>query len=186
MKSILVPALRFYLVLGLLAMGVIALQDRLSWGLFIPTERATAASYLLWGLGAALLLIALSLYASRNFLWAQLLDREFRRILVPLGSWQIGVIALLSGTAEEVFFRGAIQPLLGLVPTSLLFGVVHLIPRRVFLPWTAYAAFAGLLFGSLFELSGTLFPNTLSHVAVNFVMIWLLNHSDPAPSTASD
>lgn len=104
---------------------------------------------------------------------------------MPLGTWQIGAIALFSGTAEEMFFRGAIQPLLGLVPTSLLFGAVHLIPRRVFLPWTAYAAFAGFLFGCLFELNGTLFPNTLSHVAVNFVMIWLLNHSNPAPSADS-
>lgn len=185
MKTILVPALRFYLVLGLLAMGIIALQDRLSLGLFFPTERATAATCLLWGLGGALLLIGLSLYANRNFRWARQLDWEFRKILVPLGSLQIGAIALFSGTAEEVFFRGGIQPLLGLVPTSLLFGAVHLIPRKVFLPWAAYAAFAGLLFGSLFELSGTLFPNTLAHVAVNFVMIWLLNRSDPDPSTNS-
>ena len=183
--TILVPPLRFYLVLWLLSMGIIYLQGRLSRILFFPTERATAATFLLWGLGVALLLIALSLFASRNFRWARQLDQEFRRILAPLGSWQIGAIALFSGTAEEVFFRGAIQPLLGLVPTSLLFGAVHLIPHKVFLPWAAYAAFAGLLFGSLFELSGTLFPNTLSHVAVNFVMIWLLNHSDPDPSTDS-
>ena len=183
--SILVPALRFYVVLWLLAMGIIALQGRLSWDLFFRAEKAAAATYLLWGLGAALLLIALSLYASRNFLWAQLLDREFRKLLVPLPCWQIGAIALFSGAAEEVFFRGAIQPLLGLVPTSLLFGAVHLIPRKVFLPWAAYAAFAGFLFGCLFELSHTLFPNILSHVAVNFVMIWLLNHSDPARSTDS-
>ena len=183
--TILAPALRFYLVLGLLAMGIIALQGRLAWTFFFPIERAAAVTCLLWGLGGALLLIALSLYASRNFDWARQLDREFRRILVPLGTWQIGAIALFSGTAEEMFFRGAIQPLLGLVPTSLLFGAVHLIPRRVFLPWTAYAAFAGFLFGCLFELNGTLFPNTLSHVAVNFVMIWLLNHSDPAPSADS-
>ena len=181
--TILVPALRFYLVLWLLAMGLIYLQGRLSWILFFPTERAAAATCLLWGLGGALLLIGLSLYADRNFRWARLLDREFRKILVPLGSWQIGAIALFSGTAEEVFFRGAMQPLLGLVPTSLLFGAVHLIPRRVFLPWAAYAAFAGFLLGCLFELNGALLPNTLSHVAVNFVMIWLLNHSDPDPST---
>lgn len=183
--TILVPALRFYLVLGFLAIGIIALQGRLSWRLFFPTERSNAATYLLWGLGAALLLIALSLYADRNFRWARQLDHEFRKILVPLGSWQIGAIALLSGIAEELFFRGAIQPLLGLIPTSLLFGAVHLVPRKVFLPWAAYAAFGGFLFGCLFELSGTLFPNTLSHVAVNFVMIRLLNHSDPAPSTDS-
>lgn len=183
--TLLVPALRFYLVLWLVSMGIIFLQGRLSWTLFFPAERAAAATHLLWGLGGALLLIGLSLYASRNFGWAQRLDQEFRRILVPLAGWQIGAIALFSGTAEEVFFRGAIQPLLGLVPTSLLFGAVHLIPRKVFLPWAAYAAFAGLLFGSLFELSGTLFPNSLAHVAVNFVMIWLLNHSEPDPSTRS-
>ena len=183
--TILAAALRFYLVLGLLAMGIIALQGQLSWRLFFPTERAAASASLLWSLGGTLLLVALSLYASRNFLWAQRLDREFRRILSPLGSWQIGAIALSSGTAEEVFFRGAIQPLLGLIPTSLLFGAVHFIPRKVFLPWAAYAAFAGFLFGCLFELNGTLFPNTLCHVAVNFVMIWLLNHSNPAPSADS-
>ena len=183
--TILVPALRFYLVLWLLAMGIIFLQGRLSWSLFFPTERAAAATCLLWGLGGALLLIGLSLYASRHFGWARQLDQEFRKILVPLGSWQIGAIALFSGTAEEAFFRGVIQPLLGVVPTSLLFGAVHLIPRKPFLPWAAYAAFAGFLFGCLFELSGTLFPNTLSHVAVNFVMIWLLNRSDPAPSKDS-
>ena len=112
--------------------------------------------------------------------------RSSERYWCHLGSWQIGAIALFSGTAEEVFFRGAIQPLLGLIPTSLLFGAVHLIPRRVFLPWVAYAAFAGFLFRmSLRVERHTLYPNTLSHVAVNFVMIWLLNHSDPDPSTDS-
>jgi len=181
--TILVPALRFYLVLWLLAMGIIVLQGRLSCSLFFPTERATAATTLLWGLGSALLLIALSLYASRNFGWARQLDQEFRKILVPLRSWQIGAIALFSGTAEEVFFRGVIQPLLGLIPTSLLFGAVHLIPSRVYLPWAAYAAFAGLLFGCLFELSGTLFPHTLSHVAVTFVRICRLNSWHSAPPT---
>ena len=178
--KILAPAVKFYLILFFLALGTIALQGRLVWSLFFQTQKAASLTHLSWGLGAALLLIGLSLYASRYFHWAQLLDLEFRKILVPLRTWQIGALALSSGAAEEVFFRGAIQPLLGLIPTSLLFGVIHLIPRKVFLPWTAYAAFAGFLFGCLFELSQTLFPNMLSHVAVNFVMIWLLNHSAPS------
>lgn len=178
--KILAPAVKFYLVLFLLALGTIALQGRLAWSLLFQAQQTASLTHLFWGLGAALLLIGLSLFASRNFHWAQLLDREFRKILVPLRTWQIGALALSSGAAEEVFFRGAIQPLLGLVPTSLLFGVMHWIPRKVFLPWAAYAAFAGFLFGCLFELSQTLFPNILSHVVVNFVMIWLLNHSSPA------
>ncbi len=178
--KILAPAIKFYLVLLFLALGTIALQDRLAWSLFFQVQKTASVTHLSWGLGAALLLIGLSLYASKNFRWAQQLDLEFQKILVPLRTWQIGALALSSGAAEEVFFRGAIQPLLGLFPTSLLFGVVHLIPRKVFLPWTAYAAFAGFLFGRLFELSQTLFPSILSHVVVNFVMIWWLNHSAPA------
>lgn len=36
------------------------------------------------------------------------------------------VVALASGVAEEILFRGALQPRFGLVPTALSFGVVHL------------------------------------------------------------
>ena len=176
--TILVAAVRFYLLLLCLGIGIIALQGDLSSSLFFPAEKATAMRYLLWSLGATLLLITISNFASKNFLWAKLLNQEFRRLLTPLRVWQIGLIAFISGTAEEVFFRGAIQPLLGLIPTSFLFGAVHLFPHRIFLPWAAYAAFAGLIFGCLFELSSTLFPNTLSHVTINFVMILLLNYSN--------
>jgi len=35
-------------------------------------------------------------------------------------------IAVASGVAEEILFRGALQPRLGLVPTALSFGVLHL------------------------------------------------------------
>ena len=35
------------------------------------------------------------------------------------------VVALASGTAEEILFRGALQPRFGLLLTSLAFGVVH-------------------------------------------------------------
>lgn len=36
------------------------------------------------------------------------------------------VVALASGTAEEILFRGALQPRFGLLLTALTFGVVHL------------------------------------------------------------
>lgn len=176
--TILVAAVRFYILLLCLGIGIIAFQGDLSANLFFPAQVTTAIRYLLWSLGATLLLITLSNFASKNFLWAKLLNQEFRRLLTPLRVWQIGLIAFISGTAEEVFFRGAIQPLLGLIPTSLLFGAMHFSPHRIFLPWAVYAAFAGLVFGCLFELSTSLFPNTLSHVTINFVMILLLNYSN--------
>jgi membrane protease YdiL (CAAX protease family) len=36
------------------------------------------------------------------------------------------VVALASGTAEEILFRGALQPRFGLPLTALTFGVIHL------------------------------------------------------------
>lgn len=177
--KVLRPAIKFYSILLLLALGTIFLQGRLHISLFFQIERMGSLTNLLWGLGAALLLISLSLYASRNFQWASQLNLEFRKVLVPLPTWQIGAIAVASGTSEEIFFRGAIQPLLGLLPTSLLFGLMHLIPRRLFLPWAIYAAFTGFLFGCLLELRQNLFPSILAHVLVNFVMILVLNHTRP-------
>ena len=46
------------------------------------------------------------------------------------------LLAMASGLGEELLFRGALQPRVGLVWASLLFGCVHFVPRREFLPWT--------------------------------------------------
>ena len=177
--KVLLAALKFYSILLVLALGTIFLQGQLHMDLFFQFQKTVLLTNLLWGLGTGLLLISLSLHASQNFQWASQLNLEFRKVLVPLTTWQIGAIAIASGTAEEIFFRGAIQPLLGLLPTSLLFGLMHLIPRRTFLPWAIYAVFAGFLFGCLLELRQNLFPSILSHVLVNFVMILVLNQTRP-------
>ena len=179
LMKVLLAALKFYSILLVLALGIFFLQGHLDTSLFFQFQKTGFLINLLWGLGTGLLLISLSLHASQNFQWASQLNLEFRKVLVPLTTWQIGAIAIASGTAEEIFFRGAIQPLLGLLPTSLLFGLMHLIPRRTFLPWAIYAAFAGFLFGCLLELRQNLFPSILSHVLVNFVMILVLNHTRP-------
>ena len=41
------------------------------------------------------------------------------------GPWGIAALALLPGFCEEVLFRGALQPRLGLLATSLLFAAIH-------------------------------------------------------------
>ncbi len=177
---ILVPALKVYSIAFGLAVGGIYFQNRLRLELFFPPKQDTLTHDLLLGAGAATFIICVSLYASRNFLWAQLLDDEFSKILVPLQIWEMVLIALLSGSVEEVFFRGAIQPAIGLVPTSFLFGLAHFVPRKAFLPWSAYAVFAGFVLGSLFELTHHLLPVILAHSLINFVLIFLLNRRKTA------
>jgi hypothetical protein len=84
------------------------------------------------------------------------------------------LLALASGMGEEAFFRGALQPRVGIVWASLLFGCVHFIPRREFLPWTAFAILAGALFGALFLWTGNLIAPVTAHVVVNGINLPLL------------
>ena len=86
------------------------------------------------------------------------------------------VLALASGFAEEAFFRGALQPQVGLVAASLIFGVVHFIPRREFLPWTAFSVAAGFLLGWLFDTTGNLVAPVVAHTTINAVNLWLLSN----------
>jgi membrane protease YdiL (CAAX protease family) len=168
-------ALRLYSLLLALALSWIYVQNQLQWTLFIRLNSEKFLLDLLIGLSAAAFIIGLSIFSSKNFFWAQLLEDEFSKVLVPLQIWEIALIALLSGLVEETFFRGALQPALGLIPTSLLFGLAHFVPRKVFLPWSAYATFAGFLLGSVTELRKNLFPVILAHCAINFVLILVLN-----------
>jgi hypothetical protein len=58
------------------------------------------------------------------------LAQRLAGILGPLSGASVVVLALASGLGEEAFFRGALQPRVGLVIASLLFGLAHLVPRR--------------------------------------------------------
>ncbi len=97
------------------------------------------------------------------------LAEEFRGLLGPLDTRTAAVLALASGPAEEIFFRGAMQPVFGLAATSLLFGLVHCGPGRRYLVWTAFAVVMGFLLGGILELTGSLLGPILVHTAVNGV-----------------
>lgn len=172
---VLVPAARIYAILLAIALAWIFLQQRLSWDLFVRASPEDVPKLILMTAGGSAFLIALSLFCGRNFAWAQQLEDEFRKVLVPLRLWEIAALGLLSGVAEETFFRGAVQPVFGLVPATLAFGLAHFIPRNPFWHWALYAAFAGFLLGCLFELTGYLLPVIAAHSLTNFVLIVVLN-----------
>jgi membrane protease YdiL (CAAX protease family) len=96
--------------------------------------------------------------------------------LLGILSWRdCLVLAVLSGVSEEAFFRGALQPQLGLVATSALFGLAHLVPRRELAPWCLFSFAAGLLLGLLFERTGNLLAPSVAHIVVNAVNLRLLS-----------
>lgn len=87
------------------------------------------------------------------------------------------LVSVFSGIAEEVFFRGAVQPEFGLVAASLAFGVLHVGPDRRYLVWTGWAVLAGFLFGLLFELTGGLLAPIVAHALHNAVTFLLWKRS---------
>ncbi len=126
------------------------------------------------GLAAALLVILLSREFTRRTRAGEVLARALARTLGPLPLSHVLILAAVSGTAEEFFFRGALQPLLGYVATSLFFGCVHFVPQRDFWPWTLFSIAAGFLLGALFIATGNLLAPLLMHVVVNAVNLHLL------------
>lgn len=131
------------------------------------------------GLAAAFVLIVLSRLWSARTRAGAALSQALAAAVAGLSTGQIGVLALASGIAEEAFFRGALQPVVGLLAASLLFGLAHLAPRRELWAWAPASALAGLALGALFEATGNLLAPALAHAAVNAVNLRWLARAGP-------
>lgn len=125
-----------------------------------------------------------------GFTWlAVYVSRSFRRFvftltffLGPLPFPLLFLSACCSGVAEELFFRGAMQPAWGVWWTSLNFALCHfpLIPQL--LPWTLFTFVAGLGLGFLQESTQNLLAPISAHFWINFINFYFLQYYtwDPA------
>ena len=91
-------------------------------------------------------------------------------------------LAALSGFAEELFFRGAVQGAVGWLAASLLFALLHSGPGRALRLWTLFALCAGLLFGALMLWRGNLLAPVLAHFLVNAVNLYRLRGHPGEPN----
>jgi uncharacterized protein len=157
-----------YGVMTLFAVGyaVFSGTSRTLLGTASPT-----LGHVLAAVGIALLVVAALTLAARSVplvgrAWAALGE-----ILGPIDGRAALVLAAASGVAEELLFRGALWPHLGLVGTSLLFGLVHVVPKRALLVYPAYAAAMGFLLGLLRQGSESVLPAMLAHALLNGVVL---------------
>jgi len=127
------------------------------------------------GFVAAAVVILLSDQLTRHTRSGTDLARALGQLLGRLSPAECVLLAGLSGVAEEAFFRGVLQPRVGLLAASLLFGLAHFIPRRELVPWSLFAVGAGLLLGILFESTGNLVAPVVTHASINAVNLWLLS-----------
>ena len=157
----------FYLLMA--AIGVMATGQRAAAVLLPPTHLNAWIESAAVGLGSGLLLVVSSRLAATHLSWVRALAGEFRNMMGHLAPREAFCVALLSGCSEEILFRAALQPAVGVWLTTLIFGILHVGPTRRFIPWTIMALAAGLLFGGLFAYTGNVFASALAHVTVNFL-----------------
>ena len=119
-------------------------------------------------------MIAVSQVVTTRTHWGAALARELALALGPLTLTECAALAALSGFAEEAFFRGALQPRLGWLATSVVFGLAHWAPRRTLWPWTGFALLAGGVLGALFAVTGNLVAPVTAHAVINAVNLRLL------------
>ena len=143
-------------------------------------DPAAAAAGVRWGrdlglgLAFAAVVIAVSQVITTRTGWGAALARELALALGPLTLAECVALAVLSGIAEEAFFRGALQPRVGWLAASVLFGLAHWAPRRTLWPWTGFALITGGGLGAMFEATGNLAAPITAHVVINAVNLRLL------------
>lgn len=175
--SLVRAAVGFYAGMAVLAFVWAGIAGRLPFWVGDPPPSDSVGRWALVGLLFGLAMVVLSRLLAEIPALEEMSD-IFRQILGPVSWGQAFLLALLSGIAEELLFRGAIQPTLGLGPTCLLFAVVHWPMTPKLIPWTISAGLLGLAFGYGFELSGHVTGPIIAHFTVNFLNLKALG-SEP-------
>ncbi len=173
----------------LIAMGVTAVVLLLVAKLWLhlgsfkllPLRGTTEA--ILLGVGIALGITGASSLVYR--LWPayrQSADYYLELVLKPLILVDIIWLGLLPGMSEELLFRGVMLPAIGLnavglVASSLLFGVLHLSGPQQW-PYVVWASIVGLLLGFSALATGNLLVPIVAHVGTNLLSsyLWKLGH----------
>ncbi|GKE17332.1 zinc finger, RING/FYVE/PHD-type containing protein, partial [Tanacetum coccineum] len=103
-------------------------------------------------------------------------------VLTSLELLDYAFVAFLPGISEELLFRGALLPLIGINLTSAtavaaLFGILHLGSGRKF-SFAIWATFVGLAYGYATILTSSLIVPMASHAINNLIggVIWRINH----------
>jgi uncharacterized protein len=173
-----------YSVVGALATGVSLLLGRNPMACDGWLGTRGMASWLL-SLGLGLLLGSTTIAATpamvRRWRWARALHLALRPAVHRAGNAVLVSVALASAMGEELLFRGLLVPLVGVVASSIAFGLLHQIRGRARWGWMAWATIMGALFGTVFALTGSLAGPLLAHAVINHSNLRFLRDNDPAP-----
>ena len=99
-------------------------------------------------------------------------------VLIPtfvgLSRWQVVILSVAAGVGEELFFRGFLQPLAGVVAAALAFGAAHVAGARM-VAFGVWAAAMGLVLGGLVLATGGIVASMTAHACYDLLAFNYLN-----------
>jgi membrane protease YdiL (CAAX protease family) len=106
---------------------------------------------------------------SQRLRWLRIFRENVTSLLAPFFGhlrWpEMLAMAFLAGLSEEVFFRGVLQQEIGLICTSVVFGLFHMVS----FPYIVWATLTGLYLGWLLQLTQNLWILIFTHTLVDIV-----------------
>lgn len=156
-----------YALLALAGASWIALRDGLAG--WVPAGAVAIGIGLAWGTAGGLAVVlgwhGMCTLSGRLQEFEESLARFFHGLPLAGCAW----LAMTSAVGEELLFRGGLQSSVGLWAASLIFGLVHVPPRKEMAPWPVFAGVVGLLLGWIYVYTGTLAGPIAGHFTINFV-----------------
>lgn len=176
-------------------LGVAGLTIRAWWGkaplwegVWVGWEEwAVQVAAGIWCGGAAAVVILLMVNMDVFKELREWMERRFR--LLGLNWWLVLLYSVFAGVFEELLFRHALQPLIGLVPAALLFVAVHgyfrLKPRGMWIVGIALSGFS-IVLGILYERIG-FWSAAAAHATYDMaVLTVLLEQMQRLPQSSTD
>lgn len=125
------------------------------------------------GLAASLILVFLSFLISYTYdPFKKSMSSLDEMIISKIQMSDIIPIALASGIAEEIFFRGILQNGIGIYFSNIIFALLHF-PGKEFWVYSLWTLFAGLFLGNIYAYTNNLFIVIIAHVMNNFLALLL-------------
>lgn len=146
---------------------------------WLELEPFTAHAYSsLMGLTLGLLTVQLTRWLVGRTSFGRTLHEELKSLARGATPGVVLWASLLSALGEELFFRALLAPLLGLFGQAALFGLAHQLPGRARWIWVIWASIMGLVFGVLYQLTGSLVGPIVAHATINGLNLRFLRHHD--------
>ncbi|NUO48156.1 MAG: CPBP family intramembrane metalloprotease [Polyangiaceae bacterium] len=145
--------------------------------LVLPPVAAAALSIAI-GVAFAFAIVVTTRITVARFEWARRLHLELQPVARRFGTGETLLIAAFSSLGEEMFFRAFLVPTIGVIGSSLLFGLLHQVRGQSRWVWAAWATGVGLFFALLYVATGSLLGPIVAHALINATNLTFLKKHD--------